>query len=493
VNAPFFDLTLIQAINPFLPNVGIIEPREEGPTPTARPPIPYGRQSVNEKDVAAVCRVLRSDFLTQGPAGPAFEMAVAEYCGARQAVAVNSGTAALHLACLALGVGAGDRVWTSPITFVASANCAVYCGAEVDFVDIDPQTYNLNVERLKEKLEQARVGGRLPKVVIPVHLAGQACDLAAIYDLAQEYGFRILEDACHALGGRYRGEPVGNGRYSDITVFSFHPVKTITTGEGGMALTNDQDLANRLVRLRTHGLTRDPLEMTHPPDGPWYYQQLELGFNYRLTDIQAALGLSQLERLDAFVAQRHVLARRYDELLAGLPVVTPWQHPDTSSGWHLYVIRLPGSRHRRQSPLYPGLPAALLRKAGFSGGLLPRGRTVLCRSHQPADFSGPDRVPAGSGGGGVGRSARLIHRKVFLPQTDADKDGQKEKREEGRGEREAKDRRGEKIEESKKCPVLAGSKRKNARPPAVVLRRCVYSRPIWPSIAATKSEIREKR
>jgi UDP-4-amino-4,6-dideoxy-N-acetyl-beta-L-altrosamine transaminase len=302
--------------------------------------IPYGRQSIDERDVAAVCNILRSDFLTQGPTVPTFEKAVAQYCGAEHAVAVSNGTAALHLACMALNVGPGDLVWTSPITFVASANCALYCGAEVDFVDIDPRTYNLSPKRLEEKLKTAKAAGRLPKVVIPVHLAGQPCDMAAIYALSQEYGFRIIEDACHAIGGRYKNEPIGNCRYSDITVFSFHPVKTITTAEGGMAVTNDPELSNRMARLRTHGITRDPTEMTHAPDGPWYYQQIELGFNFRMADLQAALGISQLNRLDEFVAKRHAIAQRYDRLLADLHITTPWQHPDAYSGLHLYVIQL---------------------------------------------------------------------------------------------------------------------------------------------------------
>jgi len=302
--------------------------------------IPYGRQDISEADIQAVVDVLRSDFLTQGPAVPAFEQAVADYCGAHHAVAVNSATSALHIACLALGVRPGDWVWTSPITFVASANCALYCGAQVDFVDIDPQTYNLSVERVTEKLRQAEQVGRLPKVVIPVHLCGQPCDMVGIHALSQQYGFKIIEDASHAIGGRYRGEPIGNGRYSDVTVFSFHPVKVITTGEGGMALTNAPELANHMARLRTHGITRDVAEMTHAPDGPWHYQQIDLGYNYRMTDLQAALGLSQMQRLDEFVAKRHAIARRYDELLAGLPINMPWQHPDNYSGLHLYVIRL---------------------------------------------------------------------------------------------------------------------------------------------------------
>jgi len=313
--------------------------------------IPYGRQDISEADIQAVVDVLRSDFLTQGPAVPAFEKAVADYCGAGHAVTVNSATSALHIACLALGVGKGDIVWTSPITFVASANCALYCGADVDFVDIDPRTYNLSTERMAEKLAQAEKSGRLPKVVIPVHLCGQPCDMAGIHALSQRYGFKIIEDASHAIGGKYKGEPIGNCRYSDITVFSFHPVKIITTGEGGMALTNDAQLVKRMQLLRSHGITRDTADMTHAPDGPWYYQQIELGFNYRMTDLQAALGLSQMQRLGEFVTRRHVIAKRYEQLLSALPVITPWQHPDGYSGLHLYVIRLKlaeiGKTHRQ--------------------------------------------------------------------------------------------------------------------------------------------------
>lgn len=302
--------------------------------------IPYGRQDITQADIDAVVAVLRSDFLTQGPAVPAFEKAVANYCGAQHAVAVNSATSALHIACLALGVGKGDVVWTSPTTFVASANCALYCGASIDFVDIDSRTYNLSVERLAENLAQAEKTGSLPKVVIPVHLCGQPCDMAGIHALSQHYGFKIIEDASHAIGGKYKGEPIGNCRYSDITVFSFHPVKIITAAEGGMALTNNAALAARMDLLRSHGITRDLTRMTHEPDGPWYYQQIQLGFNYRMTELQAALGVSQMHRLDQYVTRRHQLARRYDELLANQPVATPLQHPDGYSGLHLYVIRL---------------------------------------------------------------------------------------------------------------------------------------------------------
>jgi UDP-4-amino-4,6-dideoxy-N-acetyl-beta-L-altrosamine transaminase len=302
--------------------------------------IPYGRQSISEQDIQAVVDVLRSDFLTQGPAVPAFEKAVATYCGAMHAVATNSATSALHIACLAIGVGKGDIVWTSPITFVASANCALYCGAEVDFVDIDPQTYNISVEKLKTKLEHAEKSGKLPKVIIPVHLAGQSCDMAAIHALSAQFGFRIIEDASHAIGGKYQDLPIGDCRYSDITVFSFHPVKIITTGEGGMAVTNNAELAGQMQLLRSHAITRDESSMTHASDGPWYYQQIGLGFNYRMTDIQAALGLSQMSRLEEFVRRRREIAAIYDKEFAELPITTPWQRPDCDSAYHLYVIRL---------------------------------------------------------------------------------------------------------------------------------------------------------
>jgi UDP-4-amino-4,6-dideoxy-N-acetyl-beta-L-altrosamine transaminase len=301
--------------------------------------IPYGRHDINQADIQAVVEVLCSDFLTQGVVVPEFESAVANYCKSQYAVAVNSATSALHLACLALGVGSGDIVWTSPITFVASANAALYCNAEVDFVDIDPRTHNLSVERLQEKLALAEAAGKLPKVVIPVHLCGQSCDMAAIHALGEKYGFKIIEDASHAIGGKYQNDPIGNCRFSDITVFSFHPVKIITTAEGGLALTNNPKLADAMAQLRSHGITRDPLQMDGAPDGPWYYQQMALGFNYRLTELQAALGLSQMNRLDEFVAKRNMLARRYDDAIASLPIVTPWQHPDTYSAYHLYVVR----------------------------------------------------------------------------------------------------------------------------------------------------------
>lgn len=302
--------------------------------------IPYGRQDITQADIDAVVEVLHSTHLTQGPAVPRFEQAVLNHCQVKHALAVNSATSALHIACLAIGLGPGDWLWTTPNTFVASANCALYCGAQVDFVDIDRRTYNLCPKALELKLIAAEKLGRLPKIVIPVHLCGQPCDMHAIHALAQRYGFKIIEDASHAIGGKYLGEPIGNCRYSDITVFSFHPVKIITTAEGGMALTNDDKLAERMGLLRSHGITRDPALMTHGMDGPWYYQQVALGYNYRMTDLQGALGASQMTRLDEYVARRHVLARRYDELLKDMPVNTPWQHPDGYSGLHLYVIRL---------------------------------------------------------------------------------------------------------------------------------------------------------
>jgi len=302
--------------------------------------IPYGRQDISDADVAAVAEVLRSDWITQGPAIEKFERSVAQYCGAKYAVAVSSGTAALHIACLAAGLGVGDYLWTSPNTFVASANCALYCGAQIDFVDIDPRTYNMNPERLAEKLRRTGRNDRLPRVVIPVHFSGQSCAMERIHELAAEYGFMVIEDAAHAIGGGYKQSKIGSCAFSDMAVFSFHPVKIITTGEGGMVLTNRKDLYEKLVRLRSHGIIRDPRVMLGEPDGPWYYQQIDLGYNYRMTDLQAALGLSQLQRIDAFVARRRELAARYDRNLDGLPLMLPWQHPECCSAYHLYVIRL---------------------------------------------------------------------------------------------------------------------------------------------------------
>lgn len=302
--------------------------------------IPYGRQNINKADIEAIIEVLRSDWLTQGPAVERFEQQVAAYCGARFAVAVNSATAALHIACLAAGLQPGESLWTSPNTFVASANCALYCGARPDFVDIDLQSYNLDATALEDKLVQGERTGVLPRVVLPVHFAGQPCDMERIVSLAERYGFTVIEDASHALGGRYRQTRIGSCAFSAMTVFSFHPVKIITTGEGGMVVTNSSDLYEKLLRLRSHGITRNPALMAVESHGPWYYEQIELGFNYRLTDIQAALGASQLQRLDEFVARRHRLAQRYDEALRGLPLLLPWRHADDFSALHLYVVRV---------------------------------------------------------------------------------------------------------------------------------------------------------
>jgi UDP-4-amino-4,6-dideoxy-N-acetyl-beta-L-altrosamine transaminase len=302
--------------------------------------IPYGRQDISQQDIEAVIDVLKSDFLTQGPQVSAFEQSVKEACGADYGIAVNSATSALHIACLALELGEGDWLWTTPNTFVASANCGLYCGAKVDFVDIDPQTYNMCAKELEEKLIRAEKSGKLPKIVVPVHFSGQPCDMETIHNLSKKYGFKIIEDASHAIGGKYKGEPIGNCRYSDITVFSFHPVKIVTTAEGGMAMTNSSELATKLELLRSHGITRDTSLMTKTADGPWYYEQIDLGLNYRMTDLQAALGVSQMQRLDSFVTKRHELAQRYNELLRELPITLPWQHDDSYSGLHLYVIRL---------------------------------------------------------------------------------------------------------------------------------------------------------
>ena len=302
--------------------------------------IPYGKQDITQADIDSVVEVLKSDFITQGPAIARFEGAITDYCGAEYGVAVNSATSALHIACLALGLGEGDWLWTSPNTFVASANCGLYCGAQVDFVDIDPRTYNMSVELLSEKLRKAESEGRLPKVVVPVHFAGQSCEMKAIRVLADQYGFRIIEDASHAIGSRYLNQPVGSCEYSDITVFSFHPVKIITTAEGGMAVTNNESLANAMQHLRSHGITRDDRFMQSSSEGAWYYQQIELGFNYRITDIQAALGYSQMKRLDSYIQQRHTIKQHYDLSLESLPLIMPWQHPDNYSALHLYPIQL---------------------------------------------------------------------------------------------------------------------------------------------------------
>ena len=319
------------------------------------PPIPYGRQWIDDEDIAAVAATLRSGAITQGPQIDRFEREMASFCSARHGVAVANATAALHIGALALGLGPGDRLWTSPNTFVASANCGLYCGAMVDFVDIDPRTFNMSVPALRAKLEKARRDGTLPKVLVPVHFSGQSCEMEEIHALAREHGVRIMEDASHAVGGEYLGRKIGCGAHADLTVFSFHPVKIMTTGEGGMLLTNDDELHEKLIRLRTHGITRDPRLLTRAPDGPWRYEQIDLGFNYRITDIQASLGSSQLRKLPMFLSRRRELAARYDELLSSLPLTLPWQHPDALSAWHLYVIRV---APERRLAVYEGLKAS---------------------------------------------------------------------------------------------------------------------------------------
>jgi len=310
--------------------------------------IPYGKQSIDEDDITAVIEVLKSDWITQGPKVALFEEALKTYCDAQHAFAVCNATAALHLAYLALGVTKGDRVWTSPNTFLATANAALMCGAQVDFVDICSKTYNMSIEALEYKLKTAKQNGKLPKVVAPVHFAGQSCDMQAIYALSQEYGFKILEDAAHAIGGKYLDKPIGSCQFSDITIFSFHPVKIITTGEGGALLTNDKILANNIALLRSHGMTRDESLMDQPSEGAWYYQMIELGYNYRITDIQSALGLSQMKQLDHFVTKRHEVRKKYDELLINLPeVITPWQDEKSYSALHLYPIQVPAAKRKK--------------------------------------------------------------------------------------------------------------------------------------------------
>ena len=319
--------------------------------------IPYGRQHITDADIEAVVSVLKSDFLTQGSQVPAFEELVSTYTGASYGVAVNSATSALHIACLALGLGKGDWLWTTPNTFVASSNCALYCGTTVDFVDIDPVTLNMSVEKLAEKLQLAKANHTLPKIVIPVHFAGEPCDMAAIYALSQQYGFKIIEDASHAIGGSYQQKPIGSCQYSDITVFSFHPVKIITTAEGGLATTNNQILAKKMQLFRSHGITREADKMTHEADGSWYYQQVDLGFNYRMTELQGALGVSQMANLDTFVARRHQLANRYDTLLAELPIILPFRNPKNYSGLHLYPIQIKPESGRTRKQVFDSLRA----------------------------------------------------------------------------------------------------------------------------------------
>jgi UDP-4-amino-4,6-dideoxy-N-acetyl-beta-L-altrosamine transaminase len=305
--------------------------------------IPYGKQDINQQDINAVIEVLQSDWLTQGPIVPAFEQAIIEYCQSTFAIATNSATSALHIANLALGVGKGDTVWTSPITFVASANSALYCGANIDFIDIDLNSGNISITALAKKLQLAKKNNRLPRVIIVVHLAGQCCNMQAIHDLSRQYNFKVIEDAAHAIGGKYQNDPIGNGQYSDITIFSFHPVKIITSAEGGMALTNNAELAESMRLYRSHGITAEQDKMTEASHGPWYYQQIALGFNYRMTDIQAALGLSQLTRIDSFIEQRNQLAQKYDQAFAATAITTLTPNDDCLSAYHLYLILLPAA------------------------------------------------------------------------------------------------------------------------------------------------------
>ena len=307
--------------------------------------IPYGKQEISAEDIDAVINILNSDFLTQGPAVPSFEKSLSEITGAKFSTVVNSATSALHLACLSLGVSEGDHVWTVPNTFVASANCALYCGAKINFVDIDPLTYNLSIKDLEKKLIVAEKSGNLPKVVIPVHLAGEPCDMLEIKKLSDKFNFKVIEDASHAIGGKYREWPIGSCKFSDITVFSFHPVKIVTTGEGGAVLTNDPVLDQKLKLLRTHGITRDKALMDYPNENAWYYEQIDLGFNYRMTDIQAALGLSQLTRLDEFLNKRHIIANIYDTELSESNITLPYRNPDNFSALHLYPIQVSEARH----------------------------------------------------------------------------------------------------------------------------------------------------
>jgi UDP-4-amino-4,6-dideoxy-N-acetyl-beta-L-altrosamine transaminase len=316
--------------------------------------IQYGRQSISTEDINAVNKILNSDFLTQGPTVTEFENKISKFCNVKYAVAANSATSALHMACLALELGPNDILWTSPNTFVASANCALYCGAKVDFVDIDPKTYNLSVEKLRQKLIVAANSNALPKILIPVHFSGQSCEMKEIYDLSLEYGFKIIEDASHAIGGKYLNLNIGNCKYSHITVFSFHPVKIITTGEGGAAVTNDKKIAERLQRFSSHGITNIKEDLHSRPDNEiWNYQQVLLGYNYRMTDIQAALGISQFDRLTQFIEKRHEIAKKYDQELLSLPIQIPWQHPDTFSSYHLYPIRIiPGETNVSQKKAF---------------------------------------------------------------------------------------------------------------------------------------------
>jgi UDP-4-amino-4,6-dideoxy-N-acetyl-beta-L-altrosamine transaminase len=360
--------------------------------------IPYGTQCIDDSDIESVVDVLKSSWLTQGPVIKSFESEISKYCKTKHAIAVSNATSALHLCCLALDVGERDIVWTSPITFVSSANCALFCGARVDFVDIDPKTYNMSVAALEEKLISARKQNKLPKVVIPVHFAGQSCDMQKIKELSDNYGFKIIEDASHAIGGEYLNNKIGSCQYSDLSVFSFHPVKIITTGEGGMITTNDDKLAEKITMLRTHGITRDPNLMTNLKDkiqnnGAWYYEQLDLGFNYRITDIQCALGLSQFKKLDKFISMRHDIAKKYNNSFKDLDIVTPYQSPDSHSALHLYPIQVADARERKDvfehlrannigvNVLYiPVYLQPYYQKLGFKEGLCPEAEKYYAKS-----------------------------------------------------------------------------------------------------------------
>ena len=361
--------------------------------------IPYARQTIEDADVAAVVEVLRSDFLTQGPVVPRFENAVSSYCGARHAVAVCNATSALHIAACALGLRPGGLLWTSPISFVASANCGLYCGADVDFVDIDPQTYNMSVSALSVKLREAQRRGQVPDIVVLVDFAGQPCDLAEIAQLREQYGFRIIEDASHAIGAAYRGERIGNGRYADVTVFSFHPVKIITTAEGGMALTNDEVLFERMQLLRAHGITRERRLMTDPNPQPWEYEQLTLGFNYRLTEVQAALGLAQMQRIEEFVSRRQSIAARYDRELADVSLITPVVHADVYSAYHLYPVQVMDGAPIDRSELYARL----------------RERGVAPNVHYQPIYRQPYYRDLGFGSGYCANAERYYARALSLP------------------------------------------------------------------------------
>ena len=358
--------------------------------------IPYGKQNINQEDIDSVIKVLRSDFLTQGPQVPLFEKVVSDYCGTKYGVAVNSATSALHIACMALGLEKGDELWTSSNTFVASANCALYCNAKVDFIDIDPFNYNLCLKALEKKLIKAKKENKLPKILIPVHFGGQSCDMKKIYSLSKEFGFKVIEDASHAIGGRYLDKPIGGCQYSDITVFSFHPVKLITTAEGGLATTNNKTLFESMQLFRSHGITRDPKLMTKNSEGGWYYQQIGLGYNYRMTDLHAALGISQMKRLDKFVKRRHYLQRRYNKLLADLPLILPYQETYNYSAFHLYPVQVDAAKvNKTHSQVFKELRESGLgvnlhyipvhtqpyyKKMGFKEGDFPNAETYYRRA-----------------------------------------------------------------------------------------------------------------